>query len=664
MSLVVNFLDRDFSPALVTQQVRVAPKTLAWAAQGGPEWAELQIEGETDALWHLVQMLRFGVTVESHLGDEVWAGYVNGVEISVGAIVIGLWLDDMANSVAVTYTTGDGDQGVTGYLADADSVSTYGLKQLLASADNVTPMAAAQRRARELAQRKEPVSSLFVGSGEAKMSATLHCRGWFGTLDWQYYSRDEGRERYLPTSEYPQEVGLGFTGNTVAFEPGVRNVTDGAARLGELAKGDRFRISGSAANNGVFTVEQGTRREAHSYTASTLSFDAASREIRDSANGLGGFDAHDVILVSGSAANNGYWRVESGTFDGASAVVVGTITNESAGASITVSRGHDIQVEEAVTDEMPGAYASLIALGAQVAQSFQVTSGDSWTAAAAAVKLRKVGGPADAVLVGLYGDSGGQPGTLLEYGLVAAGEIGAEAGWVTATLSNSLVLAPGTPYWLLVTRTGAFDPASYYEVMVDVDLGYGSEVLRLHDGAAWVARPTPAHMPFVVSGLEATDAQMATLIGAAGEFIVGSEVAGSGVETNQWRGGETTALIELIDLLDLGTSNDRRLLAAVGNDRYMRIWEEPAQPATPDYGLRADGMLIDRRGEALMDKAPPVGEWVGLSGVIPATAQLSGLLKPAPFVLERAEYSVAGKTWRLSPRDAKSAWGDALLREG
>ncbi|MBX3050801.1 MAG: hypothetical protein KF753_04965 [Caldilineaceae bacterium] len=661
----VHFADRNFSEPLHMQAFRATVDTLAWVAQGGPKSAQLTVTGPALGLWGLGRILRYGVEIANDLGDPIWWGYVAGVEINVKGVTFGLSLDRMSNSIAVAYMTPDGETYTTAFLADNDSVDTYGTKQLLLTADNVTAAAAEQRRANELNRRRLPIVTppYSAGNDDGQTTISLDCRGWYDTLDWRYYSRDEGRVEYLPTSEYPQKLGLGFASSAIGFEAGTRHLSEQAAKLINLRKGDTLRIAGSGTNDGVYTVEQGTEQETASYTALTISFDAATREVRDSANGLGAFDAHDMVLIAGSASNNGYQRIESSSADGSKFVVVGTLTNEAAGATVTLSRGHSITVEETLVDELPGASITLTALGTKVAQSFEVDSGDAWTAATAAVKVRRVGNPSDNLVIAIYSDSSGSPGSLLDSSTVAGSAISADGNWTTVELANTQSLVPGTTYWLMVSRDGANTYSDYYEVMVDPDLGYAPEVLKIYDGSGWVSRPENANMPFRLTGLEDTNTQMETLITAAAEFIVRNEVAASGTETNQWRNGDNTALVELESLLSLGTSNNRRMLARVTRERTLIITEEQAKPDTIVYFQNADGGLVDRNGVAIVGY-PPMGEWIDLKGVIPDSVQLSELLRPAPYLLERAEYRVDAQEWRLDARDTESAWDFAAMREG
>lgn len=71
------------------------------------------------------------------------------------------------------------------------------------------------------------------------------------------------------------------------------------------------------------------------YTASTLSFTAATKTIADSAKGLKHFQAGDTIQVTGSTSNNGYYTVATGNTVG-SIITTEALVNESAGQAVVI----------------------------------------------------------------------------------------------------------------------------------------------------------------------------------------------------------------------------------------------------------------------------------------------------------------------------------------
>ena len=73
------------------------------------------------------------------------------------------------------------------------------------------------------------------------------------------------------------------------------------------------------------------------YAAATISFDSASKEIRDSANGMAQFKTGDTIRIRGSLSNDGVYTVATGNV-AAKAITTEGIVSEVAGMYITVCK--------------------------------------------------------------------------------------------------------------------------------------------------------------------------------------------------------------------------------------------------------------------------------------------------------------------------------------
>lgn len=96
-----------------------------------------------------------------------------------------------------------------------------------------------------------------------------------------------------------------------------------------------------AVSNGYATLAELKQRikEQATYTASTISFTSSSKTIADSAYGLRDFAPNDVVEVSGSSDNDGFYNVaEDSGNNSASFVVDESLTDESAGSSVTISK--------------------------------------------------------------------------------------------------------------------------------------------------------------------------------------------------------------------------------------------------------------------------------------------------------------------------------------
>ncbi len=153
--------------------------------------------------------------------------------------------------------------------------------------------------------------------------------------------------------------------------------------------------------------------------------------------------------------------------------------------------------------------------------------------------------------------------------------------------------------------------------------------------------------------------QISTLLGAAA-FIVGSQVeVSSGNYRDALRDGSMTEAAVLEELLEAGTSNNRRMLAWVTHDRYLRVFEEPTGSRT------AATVIVDREGRfwnaarTPLTKAP-VGEWCRvLDAMLPET-------NPDPLLvfIERIQFDCETGFWQNpEPRGTESAYKVGGLNE-
>lgn len=378
--------------------------------------------------------------------------------------------------------------------------------------------------------------------------------------------------------------------------------------------------------------------------------------IEDANLGLAFVNANDTIEIDGSSLNDGYYRVVSTGLEGDRVTVRETVTAEGPGASITIARGANIVVEETPTDELPGSSATVYGYGWRLAQSFQIDSDEGWDAYTVEIKANRVGSPIDNLRVRIFTDSTGAPGSSLESSTVVGSSISTQTGWVTFAFTGAS-LSTSTTYWLVVDRTGSASPTNYYQVSIDEDQLYADGSLLVSDGTAWQTRPGGGDMPFRILGLEATTTQITELVDQEAQFLTGVDIIDtSGVNINQYREGRNTAYDELMNLLEIGTTNDVRLLATVTRDLVLRVEEEPAQPATADYVLTTEGIVRTKLGQALIDGHMDfVGKWVEIPD-LPPTAEFEYINTPTPFLAESAEYDVERKRYTIQPRGAEPVW--------
>jgi hypothetical protein len=191
----VNFKTRRFSDDLLPLPLSYDVVRYSHSVFGGPKAAEIACDGDINDLWELVERLRCPVEIYSNYGDLVWWGYVHEVQLRVGSLRIGVSLENFHNKVAVAYsfvtpgTTNVGARRTTPWAQDSDSVTEYGIRELLYTTNGSTDDHAVAARDAILYQQRYPTPSITFESGQASShEASLFCRGWFDTLKWRYYT--------------------------------------------------------------------------------------------------------------------------------------------------------------------------------------------------------------------------------------------------------------------------------------------------------------------------------------------------------------------------------------------------------------------------------------------------------------------------------------------
>ncbi len=187
MSFSIRIMDRGFQNPLTLPPVEFIPERYSFHAIGGPKSAIIQVRGTNErAIWELIEYLRYPVEIFDDRESCVWWGYINQIEINVGRLKVGVSLDEMYNQIAVIYTVNNA-KAITPFAFDSNSVSTYGVKELVATLSDANEATALAYQSNLLNAAKYPVPTIDISESEA-LSATITCAGWFETLDWKYYS--------------------------------------------------------------------------------------------------------------------------------------------------------------------------------------------------------------------------------------------------------------------------------------------------------------------------------------------------------------------------------------------------------------------------------------------------------------------------------------------
>lgn len=670
----VEFRDRNFDP-IPMRDLSFSARQWAGARNRGPTQAEVFASGSKEAIWSLSEKLGFELRIKNANGTICWWGKYTRIEMQYGSRTVGLSLDDMANKIRVRYShdaPGGTVSGVTEWAEDARSIAQYGVKTLTENADQTTLAEAEYRRDTMLEFKSLPVGTAAGGGGSSlapgMATARIFAIGWTETLAWQPYDQPQGRLVHDDGGK-EQIMGYGFT-EPLGFKSQENTIHSILGNFLNLPEGTRLQLSGMAANNGTFTVDVATEDDIETYTASTISFEATD-DILDSAAGLNFVRNNEMIEVSGSSGQDGFHFTDSISVGHVTTDTGfgGQITNEAAGASITIDQGNRITVAENVTRAAPGAVATVVAHGKRIDQSFTIPETGSFTVGEIIIRVRKIGAPATGVVVGIYTDTAGDVGAQIEAVTVSASDISDELGDTLFAALNTTTLTFGTVYHLVAEVFGSGDsPTDYY--MVDVEEAgedgvapYADGVLKLWTGTQWTARIPNASLAFQIWGHQTTTQQLVEVVSAAGQFGLSVSVRNSSsLPKRQYRAGKYDALNEFDDLLEAGTSGAKRMVVKpqIGS-RTLVIEQEPAVDSIRDLVWRDDDKLYWPTGAPFEPGVLVPGRWVTLADV---PVSVSRLARISPMFVEKDSYNAESDTHELDPRGARSVWDLGKIKNG
>lgn len=211
----VSFESRDFS-RMTQPGLEFEVKEMRWTVEGGCDRALIAVGSDrlrAEDAAGLVGMLRCGVTIRNAYGQAVWWGYLDTVEQVDGAFIVAHSLDEMANRVAVRYTTlapaGQlGEVQQTAWADDLASQAVYGVKERIVEREGLDEAEALQVRDMLLAQGATPRAQMQPG-GRVSWGLRLACLGWMHSLAWKYVQPQAGM-----IANTPPQHGTQYLGNT------------------------------------------------------------------------------------------------------------------------------------------------------------------------------------------------------------------------------------------------------------------------------------------------------------------------------------------------------------------------------------------------------------------------------------------------------------------
>src|SRR5690606_1940689 len=293
-----------------------------------------------------------------------------------------------------------------------------GIKELALSLQDLETAEAESVRSSYLTRYARPTFAPSVGApGEA--GAVLYCRGWLSTLAWRYRLYERGRIEY-DTQDAEQVIGWAVTSSDrIGFAK--ERIHDLEGRLHALKEGDVVIVSGSYTNDNPYTVTKVAQGQAVTVTGDTIAFEATD-DIKDGYGNLAPLRNDEMLEIDGSSSNDGVYMQDS---TGANHITVAqwfgptAITGEASGATVTLRQGNSVVVTPLPAQERVAVSSTvtLSALGLLVSQPF--TMPHTWNWYRVGLMIKKVGSPADNLLIEICAISGGSPGSVLASGSIA-----------------------------------------------------------------------------------------------------------------------------------------------------------------------------------------------------------------------------------------------------
>lgn len=677
--------ERDFSapkalPDCVYKVLRYSKNQIGTYIQ-----AAVTATGSDAEVWQLINYLRIPTTIKNSNGVVVWAGMISEVKITSGNISVSVTLDLMRNKVAVDYSSADGSLvGTTEYASDADSIATFGIREIVESLPSSDLAQAINFRDTLLSLRKKPVPAWQVSGSAREASAEITLRGFWSTLDWRYYTASETQQEVEGING--NEQAFGFYGSSTLFSYSAQYRTmyhsDSPAAVAAMGfhlmpEGAVFKITttgaGSSLSNKTF-LSRGQYKNLYETTRSDFTISGSTISCEDYT--FTDIREGDHIRILGSASNDGHYVVQSvfrNTFN-SSLTVTTSLVAESPGAEITVRRGAKLSVQPisgTPVQELPNPATTVrLMQSTYAAQKFQLEALSTLDVAAVRIKLRRsdpVANTSQFMQVWVTQDDGGIPGTMLPNGSSSATleSLPVTTEWVTFEFSPPFNLVSGTDYWIYMYRTvdsGTDHPGQIILATDNTDPYAGGYFAIFEPSNNWIPY-NGNDLLFGLAGASQTTEMLESIITDAGQFFQSVTIEDdSGVNARLGRNGDKTALQETMSLINIGTSNNKPLLASIDEDRNVVIYEEP--DATEVYRLEADGTLYNSMMVEVDPTECPVAFWVRLHNVVPVEIDLDTISDPSLVFIEESEYDVTQNRLSLRPRGAQSPWSVTKLQRG
>lgn len=266
-------------------------------------------------------------------------------------------------------------------------------------------------------------------------------------------------------------------------------------------------------------------------------------------------------------------------------------------------------------------------------------------------KVRKEGSPTHNLTAQLREDSSGYPQSVLTTSeAVPAASIGSQGySWVKFTWATPYTLTGGQKYWISL-NPGGVDGLNYYLLKIDENMNYVGFGGKYYDQSAgtWYKLPSvtaPGSRPDVyirVVCISDTGEQLADIAAAGDQFFTKITSLVTGIQASPYRMNGYDCLEEIEALLNLGTSNQRLVLARVTPERRLTFYEQP-NPDEADLYMDDRSRFYTRECVPLPSYLPPVGRFVRLAVTTSVRLPWDKNRMPACFIAGAEYFPQSGR---------------------
>lgn len=191
--------------------------------------------------------------------------------------------------------------------------------------------------------------------------------------------------------------------------------------------------------------------------------------------------------------------------------------------------------------------------------------------------------------------------------------------WVRFTWSTPYAMPSSNTFLLIALYPSGVNATQYFSVRTDENETFPNASARYYNGSTWPFLPSitnpggrpDLHFRFITT--KDTGEQLAAIAAAGNQFFPVVQSLTTGVNTASYNILGRDCLTEAQKLMQLGTSNQRLVLANVTKDRHLVFYEQP-DPATPQAYLDRHGNIFSNQAVLHKPCYPPVGKYAQLSG--------------------------------------------------